>query len=312
MGVYHLAPVGTSPGAVTSALAYLKHNKNKPGFVVRGEIVEAVVLFPSWEVRSGEEGIPEECILNDYGRVNKHSSWKPRAAVLDVIRDFVNEEFGGGVSLLCCPVKANDYDDCFEKIAKVVLRYSAGVGKHLWANLTGGPNIVNAALLEVAFFSGLIARLYYTFLSDMRRYGRYLRPPSENTNIFDWREVPLVKIVFDEDYYSVLKALSDYGDWIKDEDLLSRLAREQPDRFGSETMDPKAFLRDFLNKMDGREAEREVLPDGTPTNRNRISPYGERTIKRLKSELFKVLLYPGMRENAIIDRLTADLKLEKL
>jgi len=82
MGVYHLAPVGTSPGAVTSALAYLKHNKGDPKFAVRGEIVEAVIVFPSWEVRNGVEGTPEECIFNDYGQENKRRNWKPHAAVL--------------------------------------------------------------------------------------------------------------------------------------------------------------------------------------------------------------------------------------
>jgi hypothetical protein len=313
MGVYHLAPVGTSPGAVTSALAYLKHNKDKPEFAVRGEIVEAVVLFPSWEVRNGVEGTPEECIFNDYGQENKRRSWKPRAAVLDIIRDFVKQEFGEEATLFCCPVNVDDYDDCFENIAKVALWFSAGVGKHLWANLTGGPNIVNAALLEVAFLSGLIARLYYTFLSDVRRYGRYLRPPSAEPNIFDWREVPLVKTAFDEDYYRVLKVLADYGDWIEDRELLSILGQEQPGRFGSDKMSLKAFLRDFLNKMDGRELEREVLPDGTPTNRDRISPYGKRMVERVSaSELFQTLLHPGKRQKEIIDGLIASLQLEKL
>jgi hypothetical protein len=313
MGVYHLAPVGTSPGAVTSALAYLKHNKDDCKFAVRGEIVEAVVVFPSWEVRTGTEGIPEECIFNDYGQENKRRSWKPRSAVLDIIRDFAKQEFGEEVLLFFCPVNADNYDDCFDRIAKVTLWFGAGVGKHLWANLTGGPNIVNAALFEVAFLSGLIARLYYTFLSDVRRYGRYLQPPSEDTTIFDWREVPLVKTAFDEDYYRVLKVLADYCDWMEDRDLLSLLAHEQPERFGSERMTLKVFLRDFLNKMDGRELEREVLPDGTPTNRNRLSLYGKMMVERIStSELFQILLHPGRREEDTINRLTADLQLEEL
>lgn len=313
MGIYHLAPIGTSPGAVTSALAYLKHNKDKPEFIVRGEIVEAVVLFPSWEVRNGVEGTPEECILNDYGQESKRRSWKPRAAVLDIIRDFVKQEFGKEVKLFCCPMNVDNYDDCFEKIAKVALQFSAGVGKHLWANLTGGPNIVNAALLEVAFLSGLIARLYYTFLSDVRRYGRYLRPPSECTTIFDWREIPFVKTAFDEDYYRVLQVLADYDDWIEDRELLSRLAQERPKRFGSDRMSLMVFLRDFLNKMDGRELEREVLPNGTPTNRNRISPYGKRIVNKVStSELFQALVHPGKREKETIDRLIADPPLEEL
>ncbi|MBI4640819.1 MAG: hypothetical protein HY731_09000 [Candidatus Tectomicrobia bacterium] len=313
MGVYHLAPVGTSPGSVTSALAYLKHNKDKAEFMVRGELVEVVVLFPSWEVWNGEEGMPEECILNDYGQENKRRSWKRGAAVLDIIRDFAKEEFGQDVTLFCSPLNISDYDDCFDKIAKVALRFSIGTGKHLWANLTGGPNIVNAALLEVAFLSGLIARLYYTFLSDVRRYGKYLRPPSSRSEIFAWREVPLVKTAFDEDYYRVVQVLADDADWCEDKELLERLAQKMPERFGSGRMSLEAFRDDFLNKMDGRELVRETLPDERRTNRNRVSDYGRQILERVSAnELFATLLYPGRREKTTIDRLTADLRVEKL
>lgn len=313
MGVYHLAPVGTSPGSVTSALAYLKHNKDKAEFFVRGELVEAVILFPSWEVCNGEEAIPEEYILNDYGQENKRRSWKGGAAVLDIIREFVVQEYGANVRLYYCPVNAGDYDDCFDKIAKVALRYSVGTGKHLWGNLTGGPNIVNAALLEVAFLSGLIARLYYTFLSDVRRYRAYLRPPSQRPEIFGWHEVPLVKTYYDEDYYRVVKLLADYDDWCEDRVLLNRLAQDLPDRFGSGQLSLKTFRDNFLNKMDGREIEREELPDRTQTHRDRISDFGRQILKRVnESQLFQTLLHPGLRDETSIDRLTADLQVEKL
>ncbi|MBU1207727.1 MAG: hypothetical protein KKH04_12480 [Proteobacteria bacterium] len=291
MGVYHLAPVGISPGAVTSALAYLKHNEDKPEIKVLGATVEGVVLFPSWQVRTGEEGAPEECVLNDYGQENKRRAWRRGAAVLDIIRDFVEEEFGGRVALYCCPVVSNDYDDCFDKIAKVVLKFSIGTGKHLWANLTGGPNIVNAALLQVALLSGLIARLYYTFLSNLHRYGKYLRPPSSRSGIFDWREVPFVKTVFDEDYYRIVRVVSDCDEWLEDKDLLSILAQEQPDRFGIGKERLERFRDYFLNKMDGREVVREKLSDERHTHRNRISDYGKEVLERInKSELFQILL----------------------
>jgi hypothetical protein len=100
---------------------------------------------------------------------------------------------------------------------------------------------------------------------------------------------------------------------MEDKDLLSLLAQEQPERFGSERMSLKVFLRDFLNKMDGRELEREILPDRTPTSRNRLSLYGERMIERLTaSELFQTLLHPGRRQDETINRLTADLQIEEL
>jgi len=313
MGVYHLAPVGISPGAVTSALAHLKHNKQQPEFVVRGDIVEAVVLFPSWEVRNGDEGTPEEYVLNDYGVVNKRRTWKNGASVLTVIRDFVDKEFGGNVILYCCPVNPGDYDDCFDKLAKITLKFGgAGTGKHLWANLTGGPNIVNAALLEVAFLSGLIARLYYTFLSDVRRYGKYLQPPSPRPEVFSWREVPLVKTSFDEDYYWVVQALADQGEWYADQDLFKDMANARPERFGHGKMNLQQFREQFLNKMDGREIEREEL-SGRGTNRDRVSEYGKQVLGRLKnSSVLQLLLNAEKRETTTIHKLTEDLELEKL
>jgi hypothetical protein len=315
MGVYHLAPVGTSPGAVTSALSYLMHNKDEPDFRVGGKIVEALVLFPSWEVRRAEEGTPEDCVQNDYGTENKRRNWKRGAAVPSIIRDFVRGELEPDISIYICPVNVNDYDDCFDKIARVVLRFSVRVGKHLWANLTGGPNIVNAALLEVAFLSGLIARLYYTFLCDVRRYGKYLQPPSLRHEIFAWRDIPMVKTNFDEDYYRVVKVLADLDEWYEDKDLLSFLAQDQSERFGSDRMNLDTFRRDFMNKMDGRELEREILPNGygSQTKRNRVTDYGKKMVKRIgTSELLQMLLNPGRRNDETIRRLNKDLELEEL
>lgn len=316
MGVYHLAPVGTSPGAVTSALSYLKRNQEMPEFAMRGAIVEAVILFPSWGVRDGEETTPEECVFNDYGQENKRRTWKRGGAVLDIIRDFVGQEFGRDVTLYYCPVNVGDYHDCFEKIAKVALKFGSGgggTGKHLWGNLTGGPNIINSALLEVAFLSGLIARLYYTFISDVRRYGRYLQPPNLGSGVFEWREVPLIKTDFDEDYYRVVQILSEWGDWLEDNELLNRLAQRLPERYGGGKINLGRFRDNFLNKIDGREIEREELPGGTRTHRNRVTKYGRQMLKRIaSSDLLQMVLRPNIRTGEIIERLTQDVNLKKL
>jgi hypothetical protein len=85
-------------------------------------------------------------------------------------------------------------------------------------------------------------------------------------------------------------------------------------------MSLETFRDEFLNKMDERELEREVLPDGTRTRRNRVSLcrnrvslYGQRMIERLDgSELFQTLIDPGRRAKETIDRLTADLELERI
>lgn len=268
MGIVHFAPVGTSPGAVASALSYLKHNPNE--FQMQGHLVEGVVVFASLEVREGRgEYVVRECVNNRFGSMNG-PTWK-NLSVLRVISKFIEAEMAdmmpGKGFISCCVIDPNDYRDCFEKVAKAALRFSAGVGKHIWANLTGGTNILNAAILEVAFLSGLIARIYYTFLSDVSTYGKYLQPPSKDRSIFRWDDVPFVKTDFDERYYKILKELSKIGTWCKDEELLNRLRSDEYFKGINIGM----FKREFLNKMDGRELEREILPYGSQGDRNRLS-----------------------------------------
>jgi hypothetical protein len=89
VGIVHFAPVGTSPGAVTSALSYLKHNPGE--FKIRGHLMEGVVVFSSPEVREGRgEYVVEECVNNQYGSTNG-PTWKT-LSVLRVISKFVENE----------------------------------------------------------------------------------------------------------------------------------------------------------------------------------------------------------------------------
>lgn len=216
MGIVHFVPVGTRPGAVTSALSYLKHDQDK--FTeFKGQIIESIVIFTSPEIRNGG-AIVKECFNNEYGsRKCTGPSWK-NIFVLNVIKKFIEKELVDIIpikgSLSVCVVDHNDYDDCFEKIAKAVLMLSppCEVGKNNWANLTGGTNILNAALLEVALISGRINRFYYTFLSYIKTFGDYLQPPSIDKTIFDWREIPFVKTDFDKYYYEVIEVLAKIGD----------------------------------------------------------------------------------------------------
>ncbi len=310
MGIVHFAPVGTSPGAVTSALSYLKHNPNE--FQMQGHFVEGVVVFASPEVREGKgEYMVRECVNNHYGSMNG-PTWK-NLSVLRVISKFIEAEMAdvmpGKGFISCCVIDPNDYRDCFEKVAKAALRFSAGVGKHIWANLTGGTNIVNAALLEVAFLSGLIARIYYTFLFDVSTYGKYLQPSSKDQSIFRWDDVPFAKTSFDERYYQVLRELSGIGAGCNADDLLHRL-KSVGEYF--QDVDPQTFIREFLNKMDGRELEREILPDGSQGNRNRLSEYGRRVVQMIDDPLFRALIQRGRGLEEDVTRLTEGLELEEL
>jgi len=309
MGIVHFAPVGTRPGAVTSALAYLKNNQKKfTGF--KGQIIESIVVFASPEVRNGRL-IVKECFNNEYGsRKCSASSWK-NLNVLNIIKKFIEKGLADiipskGSLSVCTVIDPNDYDDCFEKIAKAILKFSAGpeVGKHIWANLTGGTNILNSALFEVALLSGRIGKLYYTFLSDIKAYGDYLQPPSTEKTIFDWREVPFTKINFDESYYQVLETLKEVEDWCEDEQCFNRLKNKNMETFLK--MNITKFKRVYLNPMHGR-GEIERLD-----NKNRLSQYGGKILDRIRSPLFKTLIEQREQEENERLELVSNLNIEEL
>lgn len=142
MGVIHLASVGKRPGAVTSALSYFQHNKDNEAFSdVKGALIESVILFTSFEIFDGAVSV-QECLNNQYGSINQTGlSWK-NINVITAVKKFIETELidiipgKGGLSV--CVVNPNDYNDCFKKIAEVVLYLShQRVGKHIWAAITG-------------------------------------------------------------------------------------------------------------------------------------------------------------------------------
>lgn len=323
MGIYHFAPVGTSPGAVTSALAYLKQNPEQ--FPMRGQVIESIVIFTSPEVRRGHEGTADESVYNHYGSLTARRFWKKGAPVLEVIVEFIRAEISEVMpskgKICCCVVDPNDYDACFEQVAKAALHFAPPkeVGKHIWANMTGGTNLMNAALLQVAFLSGLIARLYYTFLSDFRLYGRYLQPPSKDPAKFRWDEIPVVKTAFDQVYYALLQILKGLGDeWYLDEELLVRLRQASgqylrpADVEAISQMDIGTFRREFLNKLDGRELDRQHLPDGSQGRAVRVSEAGRRFLQRIDSPFFQALIQRGRGSEEDVTSLTEGLELEEL
>jgi hypothetical protein len=169
---------------------------------------------------------------------------------------------------------------------------------------------VNAALLEVAFLSGLISKIYYTFLSDVSIYGKYLQPPSKvkDNRIFCWDDVPFAKTDFDERYYQIPRELSKIGTWCTDEELLKRLRNDEYFK----GVDIGRFRWEFLNKMDERELEREVRPDGSLGDQNRLSDYGQRVLQMIDDPLFKALTHRGRGLEEDVTHLSEGLELEEL
>lgn len=284
MGVVHFAPVGTSPGAVTSALAYLRHHESDARGSYGGDIIESIVVFCSHDVRQGDRLADDYC-WNDYGRPNMRQGWqKPeKQNVIEVIRDFL--EYEGFLKDKGClyvwPVNVHDYRASFEAVAKATLGVARGddTGKYVWANLTGGTNVLNAALMQVASLSGLIRRMYYTFIArDSDR--KYLQPFSSDQARFDFVWLPLVKTTFDFGYYAVLEILQD-GDWRSGRELLGCLTQHQDPTvqrtFASMGFDH--FKNQYLNRMAGDVLDEERGTAGEPDRRVRINRQGNQLLE---------------------------------
>lgn len=313
MGVVHLCPLGINPGAVTAALAYLKHNQSVFDYYRdKGDIIESVVLFAPYDVAEGDITI-QECVFNEYAGLRARRSWRrqERPNIVSIVKVFIEQEIApimpskGKVYLWS--LNPNNFHDCFDVLADVTLALGRpdATGKHLWANLTGGTNILNAALFEVGSLSGLIARLYYTFVPD-ESDRKYLQPPSSDRGRFDWKWVPLTKTSFDENYYKLLSILADLEDWCPDEHLLSFL--KQDHEVGEYFADlPLSRLRtQFLNRMDRHELAR----DGQCV---RLRDEGHRVLERVRSPRFQALVHRGQDLNPQErDRLKSILKEHEL
>lgn len=307
MGIVHFAPVGTSPGAVTSALSYLKHHEAEVKGGYSGSICEDVVLFCSWEVYRGDCPA-SDFVWNDYGRPNARQGWRRSAVppnVIEVIRDFLvaEELLRDKGRLYAWPVDVNNYQKCFEVVAKATLAMTRGfdTGKWVWANLTGGTNILNAALMQVASLSGLIGRVYYTFVAHSG--DRYLQPFSTDPAQYDFCWLPCIKTTFDLGYYRLLEILED-GQWYNGEELLGRLKGDSDltvqGIFASMELDH--FKNAYLNHMAGDVLEEQRGKIGEQDRPVRIGPRGKEVLGYIRDELVKALVHRERRDPDLVQR----------
>ncbi|MDL1955893.1 MAG: hypothetical protein LWW95_02390 [Candidatus Desulfofervidus auxilii] len=89
MGVVHFATVGKAPGAVTSALAYIKAHPERFSDLVGkdfDERIESVVIFVSQAVSKGEE-LVKECVDNKYGSVQ--GTTLRNKTLIEIIEKFI-------------------------------------------------------------------------------------------------------------------------------------------------------------------------------------------------------------------------------
>lgn len=295
MGIVHFATVGTSPGAVTSPLAFFARHPETFISDYSGELIESVVLFCSHEVNDGAR-LADPFISNEYGKRDGYKAKrKPdhQPNVIKVIEDFICSEvprvrpMAGNIYVW--PIDIHDYDLCFHAIAQATLALARpdGTGKYVWANLTGGTNVINAALMQVAAMSGLIGRLYYSFIQSQDD-RLFLSPPTNDSAGYRIEYVPIIKTQFDAAYYGILKMVGEWGDC--DVDMLLSVLRQSAEPQMAEyfeKVDSGALRSQFLNRMDGREIVRGK------DDRVSLSEHGHSILERIHLPLFQALVKRG-------------------
>ena len=184
MGVYHLMGLGRSPGTVIGPLTYLAHRYNRWNdddrrfFARSGEAsqlqagqkvgdVQALVLFTTPEVLNGQVEAFES-VDNPPGMITtmpKQSGGHMKSILQSLLRREWPTISGGRKkgAIFWCKVDRRDIRTTYERVMHVVAALASvgGQGKEMWANLTGGNNVINLALELAAILSGDIARLYY-------------------------------------------------------------------------------------------------------------------------------------------------------
>lgn len=306
MGIMHFAGLGKSPGAITSGLSYLKHKRGDSS--EDGAIVEAVVIFTSQSIADGtEESFPFEYNEFEKMRSSKNSQKIKTKKVAEVVLEFVKQEFDN-TEVYLVTVDTSDFNQCFEAVAKTLIKFHppGKVGKHIWANLTGGTNVLNAALIQVAYLSGLIPKLYYTFVANVKEHGKYLQPFSDNSSEFDYREIYVIPTTFDERYQHLLETLNQLKPegWITAKDLLNRL-KGRSALFSN--LDIDAFVRNYLNVWPGiaRKGNRQTGQEDAV----RLSSEGQKLLEMLALPWFQVLL---QRDTSFDETIISGLKIKKL
>jgi hypothetical protein len=218
-------------------------------------------------------------------------------------------------TLYMVTVDVNDFSACFDAVGRATLKFHepGQVGKHIWANITGGSNLLNAAMVQIAYLSGIVARLYYTFVADLRQYGCYLQAFSKNEHLFRYREIFTLKTQFGWRHQKVLEILEQIdtetpGRYTSSQELLCRLKGFAPEDF--QDMDQQPFERDFLNVMQGIEQLGNRISG--QQDAVRLSDDGRDILRLVRRPLFQALVQQEQLPEHEVEAITSDLNIRRL
>ena len=275
MGVYHLMGLGLSPGAVTGPLSYLacRHRRwseaDRAFFGGSGERAhrdegrrvgdaQALVLFTTREVIAGEAR--GRYVDNPFGSSQGAEGEGPLPEVLRRVLPEVWPVAEGRAEgrVYWCEVDRGDFAGTFGRMVRLIaaLRGAGKQGKEMWAHLTGGGNVVNAALLTAGAVSGDVARTGY--VQAPPKAETCLRCPCEKGY---WVEVPVVPLAVAPLAEPVLDLLSAAGP-LSAAEIHGRLAGLYAGLLGG--LDAAEFARAHLTPLWKAELLAYVSPRPVP------------------------------------------------
>jgi hypothetical protein len=186
--------------------------------------VQALVLFTTPEVLSGQVAA-FDYVDNPPGKITTGPQ-KSGGPMKQVLRDLLRREWpaisGGRTAgtVFWCKVDRRDIRTTYERVVRVVaaLAGAGGQGKEMWANLTGGNNVINAALELAAMLSGDVARLYYV-QAENEAAEKCVRYIAENSY---WVDLPVMPLALGRVIHAILDILGRQGP-LSVRDLYSQL-----------------------------------------------------------------------------------------
>jgi len=207
MPVVHIMGVGRSPGATTTALYYMAHNRKL--FAYSGsDKAEKIVFFTTEEVflRRCPNKRPILFADNEAGKYKQPIQDSQRSC-WQIIKDFIRREQQVAGMLRNCQflLLEADLKNVNENVRRLVyfLAHTSvgsfgGRGKEIWVNLTGGTNVINISLLIFASLGHAVSTAYYTFVENHET--ALLRPGGT----FEWMFVPLLRFEWHQVFETAL------------------------------------------------------------------------------------------------------------
>ncbi|MDQ2805470.1 MAG: hypothetical protein M3Z04_00900 [Chloroflexota bacterium] len=277
MPVTHILPLGLSPGAAVSPIAYVRHQLDRwqaggddrrraesffgtddqhridqhENYVYRANRFGQIVILTTAEVRSGSKRATAY-VDNAYGTDTGTLHARDEDSAFDVTVACILQETArcrmADFKIYYAPMQFFDMNSSILTTLRI-LRWCVprgALGLNTWMSLTGGSNVLNTAMLTATMLMGTVGRLYYNYPTNIQ----LLRPASTTPEWEDslWCDLPPLRIDQDEELYKVLDELNRAGAPLEDVELLHRLqTRKQNQRLFRYD---QAFFRTYLlNKL---------------------------------------------------------------